>query len=237
MTRRILTLLGSAALMLALAVGVAVAFNAINCPNASNNRCFGTAGEDQLDGSGETANQLIDAGASDDTALGGTGNDTMFGRKGADGELSGSNLEFDGGDGNDSIDVGPGNDHEADGDEGNDTIQGGDGNDGDRNADGSCDFGDSLRGEGGKNIVGGGAGNDCIDADTSSGSGGDEEQIFGGTGNDFIVADDGVKDTISCGDGSDIVFHDSEDVVNANCEVKNPSSSQSVADNPEDDDV
>jgi Ca2+-binding RTX toxin-like protein len=231
MKRRILTLVGSAALMLALFAGIAVAAvveNFIDCPNAPNNACFGTAERDELDGFGVNADQLIEARASADTALGGDGNDTMRGRLHADGELDNSDLEFDGGAGNDIVDVGPGNDHEADGDEGNDTILGRDGNDGDRNPDGTCDIGeDSLRGEAGRNTVFGGAGNDCIDAATEvdledpvlSGA---REQISGGMGNDFIVAVDGVRDTINCGDGTDAVFFDEGIDSIEGCEFTSP---------------
>ena len=44
MKRRTLTLVGSAALMLALFAGIAVAQNFIDCPNAPNNACFGFPG-------------------------------------------------------------------------------------------------------------------------------------------------------------------------------------------------
>jgi hemolysin type calcium-binding protein len=224
MKRRTLTLVGSATLMLALFAGIAVAQNFIDCPNAPNFACFGTDGQDVMDGTDVGDNdQLIEAGRNSDVAEAHVGDDTMRGRRAADGELPGTSFEFDGAGGNDFVDVGPGNDHEADGDPGNDTIQGGDGNDGDRLSDGSCDIGeDDLRGEGGQNTVSGGAGDDCIDAATFDFIGGAEEHIFGGPGNDFIAAEDDVKDTIRCGDGTDVVFFDvGLDSIEA-CEFRNP---------------
>jgi Ca2+-binding RTX toxin-like protein len=242
MTRRTLTLVGSAALMLALIAGIAWAIT-LDCddpnsnPNADQNQCFGTPNPDVLDAFGATEAFLIDAGASADAVNGGGGNDTMFGRKGPDGPAD-TTLgadSFDGNSGNDSMDGGPGNDLQVDGDSDDDTIQGGDGNDGVRDSAGNCDFGfnggSGVRGEDGENIVGGGAGDDCIDADTDAGDDGEAEEVFGGTGNDFIVAEDGVEDTISCGGGFDIVFADdpSIDSVAANCESVNPSGAQSIS--------
>jgi RTX calcium-binding nonapeptide repeat (4 copies)/Domain of unknown function DUF11/Fibronectin type III domain/FG-GAP repeat len=83
---------------------------------------------------------------------------------------------------------------------GNDWVNGGPGN-------------DTIYGGPGNDILYGGPGNDTI----YGGSGAD--RIFGGRGNDTIYAADGVKDTIDCGTGHDVVYADKHDKVAKNCEA------------------
>ena len=72
---------------------------------------------------------------------------------------------------------------------------------------------DWVNGGGGNDTIYGGAGNDTL----FGGLGAD--RIYGGPGNDTIHAADGVKDTIDCGTGHDIVYADKHDQVARNCEV------------------
>jgi Tol biopolymer transport system component len=90
----------------------------------------------------------------------------------------------------DLIEAGGGNDW-VNGGAGNDQIYGGSGN-------------DTLYGGPGNDLLNGGPGLD---------------KIFGGPGNDTIRAADGVKDTIDCGTGRDVVYADKHDKVAKNCEV------------------
>jgi hypothetical protein len=46
----------------------------------------------------------------------------------------------------------------------------------------------------------------------------DPDVIAGGPGDDRIQALDGSVDGVACGDGTDVVFADVDDVVNPNCE-------------------
>jgi Ca2+-binding RTX toxin-like protein len=87
---------------------------------------------------------------------------------------------------------------------------------------------DSLSGGGGVNLYFGGPGPDRIVANTEAtetgpqGAGAAGEEIHGGTGGDLIFANDGLKDIIDCGGGSDAVANDPIDEVAANCEVHDP---------------
>ena len=93
--------------------------------------------------------------------------------------------------------------------------------DGDDHLEGGPSF-DEMYGYGGADEYLGGDGGDFIFAVESSVNEG-EDTINSGGGNDFIDAQDGVKDTISCGKGkNDLVFFDKEiDTVANNCEFKN----------------
>jgi hypothetical protein len=71
---------------------------------------------------------------------------------------------------------------------------------------------DVLYGYGGKDWIDGRGGNDLL----SGGSG--RDVLAGSGGNDRIAAADGAIDTVRCGNGSDIVTADLEDVL-SNCEV------------------
>ena len=113
--------------------------------------------------------------------------------------------------GHDSMDgdafAAPNNDTSTDG---NDILRGGPGFDG-------------LFGYGGADVLAGGDRGDFIFAEESSENEG-EDTVSGNIGNDFILARDGVKDTINCGPGNmDIVFFDKGgvDVVANNCEHRN----------------
>jgi Ca2+-binding RTX toxin-like protein len=82
---------------------------------------------------------------------------------------------------------------------------------------------DELVGYGGADELSGGDNGDSIFAEESSENNG-EDVASGGRGNDFILARDGVKDTINCGKGNtDVVFFDKGgvDTVANNCEYKN----------------
>lgn len=195
---------------------------------AGNDRISGGKGADgtvgdQLDG-GE-GNDLVDGGPGDDGRVQGSdGNDTVLGGPGSDESLDGDedNDTVDGGEGNevevfggsgrDRVSGGPGNDEEVRGGSGDDTVDGGPGDDGL-----GLIFG-GVRGDAGVNTVRGGPGDDLIFAAASS-LASETESIFGQEDDDTIEADDGVKDTIDCGDGNDTVDADATDNVNGNCET------------------
>jgi len=101
---------------------------------------------------------VIDAGDGNDTVLGGSGADSIFGGAGND-SLSGGvgNDTILGGDGNDSIDGGVGNNSLSGGD-GNDTIIGGTSADTIDGGNGN----DSITGGSGADVLQGGAGNDTF---------------------------------------------------------------------------
>jgi Ca2+-binding RTX toxin-like protein len=80
---------------------------------------------------------------------------------------------------------------------------------------------DRICGLDGPDWINGGAGNDYLDGgpgnDTIIGGPG-HDTILGGPGNDVIRAQDGVRDRIDCGKGTDTVYADRVDVVARNCE-------------------
>jgi Ca2+-binding RTX toxin-like protein len=185
---------------------------------------------------------------SNDTLNGGGDNDTLFGRNGSDTLIGGPGFDpdpvnapnwltdaddLDGGAGSDlvsystrnapvTVTIGAGaNDGEA--------------TEGD-NVEGSVERvtggkkADTLTGNAGLDRINGGNGGDIIDGgsggDILSGQGGDDD-IKGGTGKDTMSgaagddsfrAQDGVKDSITCGDGNDTIINkDAVDVLSANC--------------------
>jgi Ca2+-binding RTX toxin-like protein len=81
--------------------------------------------------------------------------------------------------------------------------------------------GDKLKGKGGDDKLKGKAGDDCLKGgsgnDTLVGGAG-ADKLKGGSGNDTIKAKDGTKDTIRCGDGSDVAKVDPQDSVKG-CET------------------
>jgi Ca2+-binding RTX toxin-like protein len=93
--------------------------------------------------------------------------------------------------------------------------------DGDDHLEGGSGF-DDMTGYGGADEYLGGANGDFIFAEESSENEG-EDTVDSGGSNDFIAAQDGVKDTISCGKGKrDVALFDKGiDTVANNCEFKN----------------
>ncbi|MDF2146434.1 peptidoglycan DD-metalloendopeptidase family protein [Knoellia sp. p5-6-4] len=83
---------------------------------------------------------------------------------------------------------------------------------------------DTINGRGGQDRLFGSEGPDIVDGDTGAdhvvgGDGNDEvigddgeDEMFGGTGADIMRARDGMTDRINCGDGTDTVFADSQDL-------------------------
>jgi Ca2+-binding RTX toxin-like protein len=132
---------------------------------------------------GGTGNDLIYGGDGNDSLIGGTGNDTLYGGDDNDRLFGGSgNDRLFSGSGNDTLNGGSGNDFLY-GNFGNDSIFGGSGN-------------DVLYGESNNDTLNGGSGNDSI----FGGSGNDS--LIGGTGNDLIVG--GLADdTLASGSTSD----------------------------------
>ena len=160
----------------------------------------GHAGSDTLDYSARTTPlnvNIVDAIADDgafeefdavvgdvEKVIGGSGNDVLIG--------SGSGNTLTGGPGDDSL-YGLG---------GVDTLNGGDGADnliGDAGA-------DKLFGDAGDDNLDGGAGNDTMrggDGSDVLDGGGGADAYFAEGGDDFLYNDDGVAETVDCGDGTD----------------------------------
>lgn len=138
-----------------------------------------------------------------DTLRGSIGFDYIDGRQGSDrlfGNERGDSLLGDAWDA-------PNNDTSTDGD---DLVIGGTGY-------------DELVGFGGSDTLYGSPQGDFFFAEESSENRG-EDNVFGGRGNDYILAKDGVRDTIDCGPGKwDVVFFDKggTDRVASNCEYRN----------------
>jgi len=81
---------------------------------------------------------------------------------------------------------------------------------------------DWLLGYGGNDLLNGGHANDEIYAqDISTGNPG-EDTVIGGGGNDSISANDGLFDSIDCGDGLDVIRYDTGLDEIENCEFQNP---------------
>jgi Ca2+-binding RTX toxin-like protein len=151
---------------------------------------------------GGPGNDTLTGGAGNDFLIGGDGLDVMDGQGGAD--------TFAGQNGTDRVDyisrTGPIDaslDGQADdgaaGEHDNilddvETIRGGSGN-------------DSLVGNGNRNFLIGGPGNDII-----FGQGGAGDDLNGGPGDDRLFAADGLSDDVSCGDGTDQAQVDLQDV-------------------------
>lgn len=133
-------------------------------------------GNDRILISGSVPAVVVNAGAGNDTVIGGTGDDTINGGSGAD-------LLF-GYNGNDIIN----------GDGGNDNIYGGEG--ADRLFGGTgVDF---MLGEAGNDLMDGGNDNDSLDGGSGS------DKLFGGAGNDTVYGGSS-RDTLNGGSGADLL--------------------------------
>jgi VCBS repeat-containing protein len=143
---------------------------------------------------GGSRSDYLFGGLGDDSIEGNRGHDRIFGGEGDDALFGGSgNDRLFGGDGDDSIDGGEGCDV-VDAGNGNDTINAGDHSDWVSAGDGD----DLVDAGSGNDVVYGGAGNDTIDG----GSGNDV--LFGGSGNDVVSGGTGY-DRIYAGSGNDAV--------------------------------
>jgi hypothetical protein len=76
--------------------------------------------------------------------------------------------------------------------------------------------GDIVVGRGGDDVLHGGAGGDNVSGDTG------KDVVFGGLGADQLYADDGIRDVVYCGGGTDTVFVDPIDYLAPSCEVDGP---------------
>ncbi|MHC8309521.1 peroxidase family protein [Pseudomonas sp. GT1P32] len=147
--------------------------------NGLNNVITAGAGNDTLNGGG--GNDILTGNGGNDTLNGDAGNDQLFGGIGTD-TLNGGNGDdtLDGGDGADTLNGGAGSDtllgglgdDSLDGGTGSDLLQGGDGN-------------DTLLGGDANDTLLGGIGNDFIDG------GAGNDTVTGGAGNDMMVASNG----------------------------------------------
>jgi Ca2+-binding RTX toxin-like protein len=77
-------------------------------------------------------------------------------------------------------------------------------------------FDDTLTGNGAANLLQSVGGNDTLNP------GGGSDVAESGEGDDTITVNDGVADTVLCGNGFDTVTRDAADSLNANCESANP---------------
>ncbi len=166
---------------------------------AGNDTVFSLEGNDEV--TGAAGNDVIYTGVGDDAATGDTGDDQMFGGDGND-SLSGGqdNDTVEGGNGDDSLVGGLGFDI-VDGGAGNDTIEAGEG-------------GGALIGGAGNDSAIGGNDNDLIDT-ADHGTGQSPDRSFPGLYTaDANPSDD--RDTVSAGAGDDtILTGDDRDVVTA----------------------
>tara|TARA_R110002124_G_scaffold42410_2_gene130513 strand:+ start:69 stop:3326 length:3258 start_codon:yes stop_codon:yes gene_type:complete len=159
---------------------------------AGNDTVYAGVGDDIV--RGEAGNDRLFGEGGDDTLEGGEGNDTIFGDAGNDSIDGGEGDDvLKGGAGNDTISGGNGQDT-IDGGEGDDLIDGGRDNDSILGGDGN----DTLRGNGGDDTLDGGAGDDSV-----SGSANDD-LMFGGAGDD-ILSGSGGNDTVDGGAGDDSI--------------------------------
>jgi Ca2+-binding RTX toxin-like protein len=161
------------------------------------------AGDGNDDVRGDAGNDSVNGGAGDDSVQGGLGDDSIFGDAGNDTLVGDAgNDEIVGGLGDDSILGGIGNDA-LQGNEGNDTLRGDAGNDNILGGAGN----DLVAGGTGDDIILGGLGNDVVVGDdgndTLQGNIGDDS-IIGGLGNDSIIGNEG-SDTVDGGDGDDLI--------------------------------
>jgi uncharacterized repeat protein (TIGR01451 family) len=168
---------------------------------------IGTSGDDPDRAIGSSGGaDVICGGAGADTFSGGQGNDSMFGLAPLDGlpgtvpnSATVTSATADPNTANNtsavSLSVAAGRDR-------GDDIEGGGGRDRLVGAAGT----DDLNGGAGADDLNGGAGDDAINGgggkDEIAGDRG-EDIIKGGAGNDAIDADDGTRDTVDCGTGSD----------------------------------
>jgi len=159
---------------------------------SGNDRIYGGAGNDDLDGG--AGNDTLIGGAGDDGLDGGAGNDTLYGQSGNDylGGGDGDDLlkgargkdALWGHAGNDTL-IGGAGDDGLDGGAGNDTLYGRRGDDSMRGDDGN----DILRGQNGDDFMRGGARNDFL---------------HGGVGDDNVAGQKG-DDTLNGGRGDDTI--------------------------------
>ncbi|MBD3788295.1 MAG: M10 family metallopeptidase C-terminal domain-containing protein [Sphingomonadales bacterium] len=162
---------------------------------------------------GNTAANLIEAGAGTDNVDGGRGRDTILGGAGSDTLLGGNdNDSILGGADADWLSGGNGND-KLYGEDGNDTIFGENGNDliwggaGDDLIDGGVgadriwagDGDDTVTGAAGSKIVYGEAGNDVLTGTVSA------DRLYGGDGNDKLDGGRGA-DILDGGEGYDVII-------------------------------
>ena len=175
---------------------------------------LGGAGGDVLVG-GASASILMGNGGADQL-IGVGGDDQLFGGPGAD--------MLDGGDANDTLDGGDDSDALG-GQNGNDTLSGGNGD-------------DALDGGPGRDSLAGNAGADralyntrttpvtlSFDGNSNDGESGegdliklDVEATTAGSGADLVASRNGIRNSISCGPGSDQISADTFDDIGPDCE-------------------
>jgi Ca2+-binding RTX toxin-like protein len=165
------------------------------CGLAGSDVIDGGAGNDAIFGDqcGEKARRLfgVSAGDGNDTLLGNTGNDQLFG--------SGGDDWLRGGPGKDALGGGSGNDR-LEGDAGTDVLDGGKGDD---RVYGGADA-DWLIGRSGNDRISGGDGRDKLEGGSGKDSltgGKGRNSYAAGSGDDTVNAANGVKETVDCGTG------------------------------------
>jgi Ca2+-binding RTX toxin-like protein len=176
----------------------------------------GLGGNDELRGGDR--HDVLSGGAGDDRLVGASGKDWLYGGDGNDHLTGGTGADaFAGGAGSDhvsyftrtaavtvTIGEGPGDGEAHEGDDIHADVE--------RVTGGSGD--DTLTGDGAANRLSGSAGNDRL-----SGGGG-HDVLLGGDGDDRHDAADGLRDGVSCGNGTDSALRDAIDWLSATCETR-----------------
>ncbi|WP_435259247.1 Hint domain-containing protein [Thioclava sp. FR2] len=164
---------------------------------AGNDTVFSLLGDDEITAAG--GDDVVYAGVGNDFATGDTGNDLIFGEDGNDSLYGGQDDDtVFGGESDDLLNGGLGNDV-IDGGDGDDVAEGLDGN-------------DTINTGAGNDLVTGGAGNDFIDTRAPGATPSPDLAFPGLYGADTDPADD--QDTVSAGEGNDTIFTgDDRDVI------------------------
>lgn len=163
----------------------------------SNVENLNLTGAGNINGTGNTLDNVITGNTGNNSLDGGLGNNTLIGGEGLDTLIAGlGNDSLDGGAGNDSLTAGDGLNTLLGG-LGDDTLVSGAGNDTLDGGDGS----DSLTAGDGNNSLTGGIGNDTLLAGTGT------DTLDGGAGNDLLGGGAGA-DVMIGGTGNDTYFVD-----------------------------
>lgn len=162
------------------------------------------AGNDTVIGGDDTDITFIFGGSGDDSLVAGNTNHDIFAGDGDDTIVGGDATELTGGNAGNDLMFGGGSFDDMEGNDGNDTIFGGDGNDVINGGSGA----DVLEGDAGNDAIGGEEGDDSLsggDGDDILSGGAGADTLDGGAGRDFlsyVSSDDAVSVNLGTGAAS-----------------------------------